>query len=153
MKVHFSLFLRGCQATSYWLHSVRVAFSDRTDVGRKERGHGEVLYVLTAAPGMCQRDDPLRVSAYTRAEDVTACVSRWYICCVLLLAQKGGKGFWPQPVTPVGLFLGQAQHSYGQDSRTKTLFSFQRATQTKKRRAGANSILAFQLEPPYSVLL
>lgn len=42
------------------------------------------------------------------AEGVTACVS-WYICYVLLLAQKGGKRFWPQPVTPVGLFLGQAQ--------------------------------------------
>lgn len=90
-----------------------MVFSDRTNVGGKERGHREVLCVLTAAPGACQRDDPLRASAYTRAEDVAARISRWYICCVLLLALKGGKGFWPSPVTPVGLFLGQAQHSYG----------------------------------------
>jgi len=77
-------------------------FPDRNDIGGKKRGHTAVLCVLTATPGVFQLTNPIC------AEDVTACVS-WYICYVLLLTQKGGKRFWPQPVTPVGLFLGQAQ--------------------------------------------
>lgn len=102
IKVYLSLFLRVCQATSYWLCSVGVTFPDRISIGGKKRGHKEVLCVLTATPGVFQLTYPIC------AEDVTACIS-WYICYVLLLAQKGGKRFWPQHVTPVGLFLGQAQ--------------------------------------------
>lgn len=75
---------------------------DRIDIGRK-RGHTEVWCVLTATPGMFQLTHP------TCAEDVTACIFG-YICYILLLTHKGGKRFWPQPVTPVGLFLGQTQH-------------------------------------------
>lgn len=68
-----------------------------------KRGHTKVLCVLTAAPGMFQSTHPIC------AEDVTACVFG-YICYILLLAHKGGKRFWLQPVTPVGLFLEQMQH-------------------------------------------
>lgn len=77
-------------------------FPDRINIGGKKREHTEVVCVLTATPGVFQLTHPIS------AEDVTACIS-WYICYVLLLAQKGGKRFWPQPVTPAGLFLGQAQ--------------------------------------------
>lgn len=75
---------------------------------------------------MCHLAHPQCASAPTGAEGVTACIS-WYICYLLLLAQKGGKGFWLQPLAPVGLFFGQTQHSYVRDLGTKTLFGFQAA--------------------------
>lgn len=128
-----------------------MMFPDRIDIGGKERGPTEVLCVLTATPGVLQLTHPVC------AEDVTACIS-WYICYVLLLTQKGGKRFWLQPVTPVELFVGQAQphmartqgpklgsafrqqHRYCQSRVSTTLFH------TKNARA--SNILAFELEPP-----
>lgn len=68
-----------------------------------KRGHTKVLCVLIATPGVFQSTHPIC------AEDVTACIFG-YICYILLLTHKGGRRFWPQPVTPVELFLGQMQH-------------------------------------------
>lgn len=139
IKVDFSLSLRGCQATSYWLYSVRVMFPDRTDTGGKKRGHRGVLCVLTAAPGLTH---PIC------AEDVTACIS-WYICCVLLLTQKGGKRFWPQPVTPVGLFLGQVQPHMARTQRSKLGSAFRQ--QHGYCQSRSSNILAFHVEPAWNV--